>query len=257
MKDYGLVSIITPNYNCERFIAQTIESVLAQTYKNWELLIQDDCSIDGSVSVAMKYAGKDSRIKVCCNEMHAGAAVTRNNAIKRSQGQWLAFLDSDDLWSSEKMEKQLEFMMANDCSFTFTGYEHITEEGESMGVVAKTVKKLSYRGMMLHCWPGCLTVMARQDLDNKVYCGDVKKNNDTALFLRMMKASGKPAMGMSECLAKYRIRKGSISRSKWKIIEPFVCVIHEFEGKNILFAYLCVVTHVFVKTFFKYKTIKI
>lgn len=255
MTDYGLVSIITPNYNCARFISETIESVQAQTYLNWELLIQDDHSSDESIAIAKRYAEKDNRIKVECNSQNAGAAVTRNNAIRRSQGKWLAFLDSDDLWDSDKLKKQLKFMVENDCDFSFTSYEHITEYGEPMGLVANTVKRLTYRGMMLHCWPGCLTVMARQDLNKKVYAGDVKKNNDTALFLRMMKASGKPAMGMPEVLAKYRIRKGSISRSKLKILKPFVKVIHEFEGQDILFAYFCVFTHMFVKTFFKYKKI--
>lgn len=250
-----LVSIVTPNYNCARFIAQTIDSVLAQTYTNWELLVQDDCSTDGSYEIALEYARKDSRIKVEQNAKNAGAAVTRNNAISRSKGEYLAFLDSDDLWLPEKLERQLKFMQKNQCDFCFTRYEHIDEDGESLGIRAKVVKNLSYKKMLHHCWPGCLTVMYKQDLQNKIYANDVKKNNDHALFLRVLKKC-KNAMGMNECLAFYRIRKGSISRNKFKMIEPYIKVLHEFESKNLVYSYFCVLTQIIIKAFFKYEKIK-
>ncbi|GHU75177.1 hypothetical protein FACS189461_0930 [Spirochaetia bacterium] len=127
-----LVSIITPNYNCSRFIGKTIESVLAQTYQNWEMIIVDDCSTDGSYEIALDYARKDSRIKVYRTEHNSGAALCRNKAIELSQGQYLAFLDSDDLWLPEKLEKQLKFMQENDCDFSFTEYELIDEEGRQI-----------------------------------------------------------------------------------------------------------------------------
>lgn len=254
MNNYGLVSIITPNYNCARFVEQTIKSVQAQTYQNWEMLIQDDCSTDGCIEVIERIAATDSRIKLERNLHNSGAAVTRNNAIERSQGIWLAFLDSDDIWLPDKLEKQLKFMESNNSDFSFTRYEHISEDGDSLGEQANIIKHLNYRKLLMHCWPGCLTVMYKQDLNNKVYCGDIKKNNDTALFLKVIKTCNN-AMGLNECLALYRIRKGSISRNKWKIIQPFVKVIHEFEGKSLLTAYFCVFTHIFIKTFFKYRKV--
>jgi glycosyltransferase involved in cell wall biosynthesis len=250
-----LISIITPNYNCERFIAQTIESVLAQTYKNWEMLIVDDCSTDGSYERALEYATKDSRIKVYRIERNSGAAVCRNKAIELSQGNYLAFLDSDDLWLPEKLEKQLQFMIANECDFSFTEYEHINEKGELLGVKARVIKKLTYRKMLSHCYPGCLTVMYRQDLANKIYANDIKRNNDYALFLRVLKYS-ENAMGMKESLAQYRIRKKSISSNKFYMLKPYITILHDYENLNIILTFVYVFTHIFIRMFFKYKHIK-
>lgn len=249
-----LISIITPNFNCEKFISKTIESVLAQTYTNWELLIQDDCSTDGSYEIALEYEKRDSRIHVERNTKNSGAAITRNNAIRRSNGDYLAFLDSDDIWLPEKLEKQINFMVDNNCDFSFTRYEHIDEDNESLGVMARVIKKLSYKKMMFHCWPGCLTVMYKQSIDDKIFTPDIKKNNDTALFLPVLKRC-KNACGLNECLGLYRIRKGSISRNKFKMIKPYVVVLHDFEKKNIIFSYFCVFTQVLIKSFFKYEKI--
>lgn len=211
MQDYGLVSIITPNYNCERFITQTIESVLAQTYLNWELLIQDDCSTDNSVAVAMKYAEKDSRIKVRCNEVNAGAAVTRNNALKRAKGKWSAFLDSDDLWLPTKLEEQLKFMAENNYDFTYHNYTEIDEEGNDLGVFVSGKMKVGTIGMYLCCWPGCLSVMYDAEKIGLVQINDVKKNNDTALWLKVIKKAD--CYLLNKTLAKYRRRKGSMTPS--------------------------------------------
>lgn len=254
-KTDSLISIITPNYNCEKYIAKTIESVIAQTYTNWEMLFVDDCSTDNSYNIALEYAKKDSRIKVLKMEHNSGAALTRNKAIELSRGEYLAFLDSDDLWLPEKLEKQLQFMKENNCDFSFTEYEHIDENGESLGIKAKTINHLTYKKMLMHCWPGCLTVMYKQDLNNKIYASDVKKNNDRALFLRVLKQC-KNAMGYPCLLAKYTIRTGSISRNKFKMIKPYIKVLHEFEGMNIISSWVCVFTHNVIKLFFKYEKIK-
>ncbi|MBO5691583.1 MAG: glycosyltransferase family 2 protein [Spirochaetaceae bacterium] len=248
------ISIITPNYNCGRFIAQTIESVRTQTYTNWEMLIVDDCSTDDSYQIALEYAQKDPRIKVFQNEKNSGAAISRNKAIELSQGEYLAFLDSDDLWLPEKLEKQLQFMQENDCDFSFTEYEHIDEDNNSLLKVAKVIKKLSYKKMLFHCFPGCLTVMYNQKKIGKIYAQDIKKNNDNALFYPVLKKCSN-ALGINECLALYRIRQGSISRNKLKMIKPYITVLHDFEGHNLFFSYLCVLTHFFIKILFKYRSI--
>lgn len=251
----NLVSIITPNYNCGRFIAQTIESVLAQTYSHWEMLIIDDCSTDKSYEIALKYAVKDNRIKVMRNEKNSGAAISRNKAIEQAQGEFIAFLDSDDLWGPEKLERQIAFMRNNTCDFSFCEYEHIDEENNSLHKIANVIKHLTYRMMMLHCWPGCLTVMYNQSVTGKVYAEDIKKNNDHALFLRALKKCHN-AMGIKEIMAQYRIRKGSISSKKSAIIKYYIQVIHEFEKQPLIFAWFCVFTHVIIKSTVKYRNRK-
>lgn len=255
MKDYGLVSIITPNWNCEEYIAKTIESVQAQTYQNWEMLIQDDCSTDGSLQVAYLYAMKDPRVKIEVNSKNSGAAVTRNNAIKRSRGVYLAYLDSDDIWAPEKLERQLSFMEEQQCDACFSRYEHMDTDGVSLGVQAQVKKKVTYRDLLIHDWFGCLTLIYKQDLKNKVYGIDLPKSNDYALFLNVMR-NHKLACGLDECLAAYRIRKGSVSRNKLKKVKWHTNVIRMVGHHSIITAYCCLFTHMFVKTFFKYRKIK-
>lgn len=255
MKDYGLVSIITPNYNGRAVISHTIESVLTQTYQNWELLIQDDGSSDDSFDFVERYAKLDSRIKWECNEHNMGAAMTRNNAIRRSKGSYLAFLDNDDLWLPTKLEKQLKFMENNQCDFSFTKYEHVDDNLVPLGVQAQVVKKLTYQKLLVHCWPGCSSVMYKQDVNNKVYAVDCGNNDDQEQFFEAIKGC-KNAMGFDECLTLYRVRSGSRSSNKWKLIKPYIDVMHRIQGQNLLMSYVYLFTHMFVKTFFKYKKIK-
>ena len=128
MQNHGLVSIITPTWNCAHFICETIRSVQAQTYKNWEMIISDDCSTDNTKEAIEPYLKVDSRIKYICNDKNSGAAITRNNALKVAQGKWIAFLDSDDLWYPEKLEKQVTFMAENNYAFSYHEYTEMTEE---------------------------------------------------------------------------------------------------------------------------------
>lgn len=250
-----LVSIIMPSYNCAMFIRQSIESVLNQSYNNWELLIQDDCSTDNTLDIAREFASKDNRIKIEANPQNSGAAVTRNNAIARSKGTWLAYLDSDDLWVPDKLEKQLQFMETNKCDACFSRYEHIDTEGNSLGVQAKVKKKVTHTDLLIHDWFGCLTFIHKQDLNHKIYGADVSKANDYALFLEVMK-NVDYAAGLDECLAMYRIRKGSVSRNKLKKAKPYIHVLQTVENKNVLISWFLLGTHMFVKTFFKYKKVK-
>lgn len=255
MKDYGLVSIITPNYNGVAVLSATIESVLAQTYQNWEMLIQDDGSTDDSFELVERFAKQDSRIKWERNEQNMGAAMTRNNAIRRSEGTYLAFLDNDDLWLPTKLERHLEFMENNQCDFSFTKYEHVDDNLESLGVQAQVVKKLTYKKLLVHCWPGCSAVMYKQDVNNKVYAVDCENNDDQELFFEAIKGC-KNAMGFNECLTLYRVRSGSRSSNKWKLIKPYIDVMNRIQGQNLCMSYFYLFTHMFIKTFFKYKKIK-
>ena len=229
-----VVSIITPNFNCSKYIAQTIESVIAQTYKNWEMIIIDDCSTDESFEIIKDYVNKDNRIKVYRMENNSGSALCRNKAIELSQGEYLTFLDSDDLWMPEKLEKQLKFMQENNCDFSFTEYEHIDEEGKLLRIKAKVIKYLTYKKFLFHCFTGCLTVMYRQDINKKIFCDNIKTANDYALFLRVMKIYNN-AYGIFENLAKYRIRKNSISKKKFIKLKDHFIVLYKFENINIFF----------------------
>ena len=127
------VSIITPLYNCSDFLEQTIKSVFAQTYENWEMIMVDDCSTDNSLEIAKEYASKDRRIKIIELTENSGAAVARNTAIEAAIGRYIAFLDSDDIWLPEKLEKQVMFMQNNNIAFSYTVYEKMTEDGIVFG----------------------------------------------------------------------------------------------------------------------------
>lgn len=209
MEENGLVSIITPTWNCGRFIAETIESVQAQTYPNWEMLIVDDCSSDNTREVVAHYQAMDSRIKYHCLEKNSGAAVARNTALRMAQGRWIAFLDSDDLWTPEKLEKQLKFMKDNGYSFSYHEYTEIDEDSKDLGVYVSGKKHVGKFDMFACCWPGCLSVMYDADKVGLIQIENIKKNNDTALWLKAIKKAD--CYLLKENLARYRRRKGSIT----------------------------------------------
>ena len=204
-----LVSIITPTYNCARFITETIKSVQAQTFTDWEMIISDDCSTDGTYKVVEPYLQSDNRIKYICNEKNSGAAITRNNALKVAKGRWIAFLDSDDLWMPEKLEHQIQFMKSNGYAFSYHDYVEISEDGRELGVYVSGKKRVSKFDMFACCWPGCLAVMYDANCIGVVQVNDVKKNNDTAMWLKVIQKSD--CFLLNENLAKYRRRKGSIT----------------------------------------------
>lgn len=153
----GLVSIIMPSWNTERFIAETIQSVLDQTYTNWELIIVDDCSSDNTDEVVASF--KDERIKYLHNKKNSGAALTRNKALREAKGEWIAFLDSDDLWMPEKLEHQIDFMNKNGYSLSFTEYEKIDEESKPLNIYVSGPDKVNKRKMYNYDYIGQLTVV--------------------------------------------------------------------------------------------------
>ena len=228
MKD--LVSIITPSYNTANFIGKTIESVLEQTYQNWEMIIVDDCSQDNTDEVVQQYL-VDERIRYIKNKVNSGAALSRNRALKEARGRWIAFLDSDDLWSSNKLEKQVAFMAKNGYHFSYTNYEEIDSDGQPTGVNVTGPKSISKTGMFNYCWPGCLTVMYDADYIGLVQIKDIKKNNDYAMWLKISQKA--ECWLLDETLAKYRKRMGSISRhSSRTMIGWHYKLYHESEKMN-------------------------
>ncbi len=239
-----LVSIIMPTYNCAKFIEETINSVLNQTYKNWELLIVDDRSTDNTEKIVNKCVEKDKRISYQILEKNQGAAIARNTAIKEAKGKYIAFLDSDDLWTEDKLEKQIEFMQKNNCYFTYTNYEVINEKGEKLNKVVTGPKKIGKIGMYNYCWPGCLTVMYDREKIGLVQIENLKKNNDYAMWLKVIKKE--KCYLLNENLAKYRIRSGSISnQSKIKLIKHHYILYKNGEGQNNIIAYFNTIRNLF------------
>lgn len=232
MQDFGLVSIITPSHNCGEYIVDTIKSVMAQSYENWELIICDDCSTDNTKGVLSPFLSSCSKIKYICNEKNSGAAVSRNNALREANGKWIAFLDADDLWSADKLEKQLDFMVRNNYHFSYTGYSEINADGESNGVSVSGPKRVTKFGMYAFCWPGCLTVMYDREHVGLIQIEDIKKNNDYAMWLKVCKKAD--CYFLDQSLAKYRRgRVGSVSTHGYlTMIRWHYKLWHEAEGKN-------------------------
>lgn len=244
---YGKVSIIMPNYNCEKFLEETINSVINQTYTNWELLIVDDCSTDGSVEIIKSYFKKDDRIKLFINETNRGAAASRNWALREATGKWVAFLDSDDLWLPEKLEKQLAFMEENGYKFSYTSYEHVDEQSQNMNIVVTGPQVLSKRKMLRYCYPGCLTVMydcsdiGIMQIPDEIANGE----NDYAIWLRVVKYY--KCYYLSEVLSLYRVRNSSLSHksSKFKLIKNHYKLFRISEKRIAIGACFCVLRNLF------------
>lgn len=225
-----LVSIIMPTYNCAKFIGKTIESVIAQTYENWELIIVDDCSKDNTEEVVSKY--KDNRIKYYRLKNNSGAAVARTEAMKKAIGSYMAFLDSDDLWKEDKIEKQLEFMNKNNYNFTCTEYEQIDEEGKKLNKVIKVKKRADYNRILLDCPVGNSTVMYNVEKLGKFEVPNIRKRNDDALWLQILKKE-KYIYGMPYVLMEYRIRSNSISSNKLSLVKYHWQLYREIEHLSV------------------------
>lgn len=213
-----LISIITPLFNAEKYIAQTLESVLHQTVEHWEHIIVDDASTDASTAIVTQWADKDPRIKLFKLTHNQGAAACRNKATLEAQGAFIAFLDSDDLWHPQKLERQLAFMQANRCEVSYTSYLHIDEAGKPLGKRVKALSELTYAKQHRNNYIGNLTGMYMASKIGKVIAPSIRKRQDWAVWLEAIKRSNKPALGIQEDLAYYRVRKNSISSNKFNLI---------------------------------------
>ena len=231
----GLVSIIMPSYNTAEYIAESIQSVLSQSYIDWELIVVDDCSTDNTDEVVKPYLS-DERIIYLKNEMNSGAAVSRNRALREAKGKWIAFLDSDDLWTPDKLSKQINFMEEHGYSFTYTNYAEIDTDSKKNGVTVTGPKRITKCGMFNYCWPGCLTVMYYAHAVGLIQIADIKKNNDYAMWLKVCKKAD--CYLLDEELALYRRgRTGSISTHSIRKLIGWHYKLHkEAEGQNSLIA---------------------
>lgn len=219
MNKTNLVSIITPVYNCEKFIEETIKCVINQTYENWELLLVDDCTPDSSADIIKKYSKKDKRIKYIKLNENSGAAMARNRALQESKGRFIAYLDADDLWKKEKLEKQVDFMLNNEYAFTCTDYEKIDEDGNSLKIV-KIPKKVNYDLFLRNTIIQTVGVMVDTNIADKklLKMPNIRRRQDAATWCQLLKA-GYDCYEVPEVLSIYRVVSNSLSSNKFKAIK--------------------------------------
>lgn len=208
----SLISIIMPVYNSEKFIEKSIKSVLNQDYNNWELLIIDDCSTDKSSKIISTYSNKYKRIKHFKNEQNKGVSKSRNFGIKNAKGDYIAFLDSDDIWYNDKLSKQINFMKNNNYVFTFTAYEIIDENGKQKNKIIKASKEINYKKLLKGNNIGCFTVMIDKKIMENFLMPEIH-HEDYATWLKILKKNYK-AHGLNKILGAYRKREGSLSSNK-------------------------------------------
>ena len=229
-----LISIITPYYNSSKFIDECVNSVLLQSYCNWELLLVDDCSNDNSKELLLNIEKKDGRIKVIFLDNNIGAANARNVAIQKAKGKYIAFLDSDDLWDSKKLDKQISFMVQNDIAFSFTSYESISENGLDIISVIKAPYKMTYNDYLKNTIIGCLTVVIDIEKVGDFEMPSIRSSHDMALWLLIMKR-GFDAYGLNENLAKYRVVSTSNTASKWRAAKDVWKIYRQFEKLSFFY----------------------
>lgn len=210
-----LVSIVTPVYNAERFIQETVDSVLAQTYTEFELILVDDCSSDDSVAIIEQNQQNDNRIKLVQLKENSGAAVARNAGIAAAQGQYIAFIDSDDRWTENKLTKQLGFMKKNDVSFSYTNFALVNEEGAIIKEQVDLPMTLDYDGLLKNTAIACSTVVIDRHAIGDFRMPLVRKGQDTATWLMLMRERKAAAFGLNEVLNYYRQVEGSISSDRF------------------------------------------
>lgn len=221
------VSIITPAYNASKYISTTIDSVLAQTHQNWEMIIVNDCSKDNTADVVRRYTVKDSRIKLLEHTKNLGVAAARNTAIDAAIGDYIAFLDSDDLWLPYKLEKQLYFMHTNQYVLTYTAYQKFNTDTGQRGKIVRAKKTMTAQEIYGNTSIGCLTVIVNRKAVGEFHMPLLKHTEDNCTWQEIL-GRGYTAYGLNEVLALYREGNSSLTSSKkkaamqqWKIYREY------------------------------------
>lgn len=230
-----LVSIIVPVYNVERFIVETMECVRAQSYDNWELLLVEDVSTDGTKEVIETYLHEkpDERIHLICQPENKGAAHARNRGLKEAAGRFIAYLDADDLWEPLKLEKQLAFMEERQAAFSFTGYEFADEEGKGLGKIVQVPATINYKEALKNTTIFTTTVMFDTDkIEKNMLNMPIIKSEDTALWWKVLR-NGYIAYGLNENLVKYRRAGKSLSSNKLEAVRRIWNLYRKAEGMSI------------------------
>ncbi|MHB1454847.1 MAG: glycosyltransferase family 2 protein [Saccharofermentanales bacterium] len=245
----SLVSIIMPAFNCAEYIGRTIDSVIGQSYHNWEIIIADDCSTDDTAAVVQAYRAADPRIRYIRMDRNSGAAMARNMAVELAQGRYLAFLDSDDVWFPDKLTRQIDFMKRNCYAFTCTSYTKIDADGRYLDRTVQSKPQSDYESI-LKSNPGNSTVIYDASLLGKHQIPDIRKRNDYVMWLAIIKKA-KILYGMPEALGSHRVREGSISKNKFSLVKYHWKVYREIE-KLSLFKSCYLVVYWIAKTILKF-----
>ncbi|CAD0006550.1 glycosyltransferase family 2 protein [Flavobacterium chungangense] len=250
-----LVSIITPTYNAEKYIRETLQSVLNQSYQNWEMILADDASTDHTIYIIEEFAQKDSRIKLYKLPENRGNGFARNTALEKATGKYIAYLDADDLWFPEKLEKQIQFLKTNNLPFTFSFYDSIDEMGNDLNRRVESPNPLTYKQLFFCNYVGNLTAIYDTDYFGKIILETSQKRQDWRIWLTILKQI-KTAKPVPESLAFYRIRKDSVSSSKFKLIKHNFGVYSQFHGYNFVFAVLLMIRFLYTQLIVKRRYIK-
>ena len=241
------VSIIMPCFNSAEYLDQAIRSVLDQSYKSWELIICDDGSYDGSAQIAEEWARRHEQIYFLHNKFEKGAAGARNMCLSKAQGRYIAFLDSDDVWLPQKLESQLRFMAESNASFVFGFCENMSEKGDRLSIT-KAPSVVSFRMLLLSNFIPCLTVVYDSEILGQVNQPDIKKRNDYALWLRILRENPNvKALCYPEVVARYRVNSYGLSASKLSGITYFYRCLRQFAGLSSAAASLCTLSAVAFK----------
>lgn len=241
----ALVSIVTPVFNSEAFLAETIEGVLAQTWTSWELFLVDDRSTDGSLEIAHEYAARDPRITVIALARTQGPAVARNRAIDAAQGRYIAFCDSDDVWLSSKLERQLAYAAESDAAVIFSSYYKMNEDGSHTSRIVKAKPLVTYDMLRASNYIGCSTALYDTERCGKVRMPDIIRRQDYGLWLTILR-SGFTAAGIPEPLVHYRVRKHSVSSNKLQAARYHWRVLRQCTDESLLSSLILVMRYAWI-----------
>ena len=242
------VSIIIPVYNAKKVFKETLDSIEAQSYDNWEVVIVDDCSTDGSLEYITELVGHNKKYKVYSMEQNSGPGAATAYGFEKSSGDLVAFLDSDDVWSNDKLEKQVRFMLDNDYEFTCTDYEQVDGDSKPIGRVIKCKPRANYINILRTNPVGSSTVIITAELLNKVDIPLIRKDNDYALWLELLKVTSY-IYGMNEILMFYRVWPQSISYNRFKSVKYHWEVYKKYEKFSSLHSILLIVMWGIIKVF--------
>ena len=239
-------------YNSENFISETIHSVLNQTFSDWELILIDDASTDSTLEIVTPLMEKQSNIKLFKNQTNQGAAISRNIGIAETKGKFIAFLDADDVWTPEKLERQITFMKAKNCDVSFSSYQLINEQGKPLNKTVKALPVLKYQKLLKSNYIGNLTGIYHAETLGKIATPNLRKRQDWLLWLSAIKTSGKPALGIQEPLAYYRVRKQALSSNKINLLKHNYLVYKNGLGfstlKSVFYMLVFLYEHFFIKS---------
>ena len=214
-ENFGLISIIMAAYNAEKTIGHSINSVLDQTYPNFELLVVNDCSTDGTEKLVESFAAKDSRVRLISNEKNSGVSYTRKHGLEEAKGEWIAILDSDDAWAPEKLEKQIALQEKTNADLLFTGSTFVDADGQPISWYLAAPAEVTYRRLLKQNVLSNSSALVRKELYAKHYASGDGMHEDFAIWLSILK-EGRKAYGVDAPLLIYRIAKSSKSGNKFK-----------------------------------------